>query len=95
MTYRPDWPPSQYSSQPHGLETERRLTRLEVTSEGYGETLEEIGETVETHADKHQEQAVWNRGFTVALAGLGAGLAHAKAPEIVGLLLTLLARLKP
>ena len=89
MSYHPDWPPSPYTSQPHGLETERRLTRLEVTTEGHGESLEEIGETVETHTDKHQEQAVWNRGFTVALAGLGAGLAHAKAPEIVELLLAL------
>lgn len=53
-----------------------RITRLEVIQEDHGETLED-------HAEKHEAQEVWNKAFTVALAGVSAGLAHAKAPEVI------------
>jgi hypothetical protein len=71
----------------HALQTEGRLTRLEVTSEDHEE---KIGD----HDDKHDAQDVWNRGFTLALAGLGAGLMHAKAGDVLGIALELLARFR-
>lgn len=80
-----DWTPSPSPLQ-HHLHTESRLTRLEVTSEQHGETIED-------HTGKLHSQDVWNKGFTVALAGLGSGLAHAKAGDVIDLLLTVL-RLK-
>lgn len=70
------------------LQRERRLTRLEIVTEDHGETLD-------THATKHDEQAVWNRAFSVALAGLTAGLAHAKADGLADFLAHLLKALKP
>ena len=69
----PPWLPQ---SQPHGLETERRLTTLEITQE-------RDGERIDNHATKHDHQDVWNKAFTVALMGLGSGLAHAKLPELI------------
>lgn len=69
----PSWPPSQ-PPWPHGLETESRLTRLEVRTEDHGEALEK-------HETRHDGQDVWNKGFTVALAGLAAGVAHSKAGD--------------
>lgn len=86
-TWHQDWQQGPPQSQPHGLETERRLTRLEMTSES-------LEETVEDHEKRHDDQDTWNKGFMVALAGLGAGLAHAKATDFLDLLLTLLQRFK-
>lgn len=83
LSRSPSWP-----SQPHGLETEHRLTRLEVVSEDHGETLD-------NHAERHADQAIWNRGFSVALAGLAAGLAHAKADNLADFLTALLRGLRP
>ena len=56
-----------------------KLTRLQVEQE-------QLTETVDDHANKHEAQDVWNKAFTLALLGLGSGLAHAKAGEIVDLL---------
>lgn len=83
----------QHDSQPwpshwqHELQTESRITRLEITTEDQGETLEE-------HEQRHDDQDAWNKGFMVALAGLGAGLAHAKAADFLEILIGLLQRLK-
>ena len=69
-------PPSWlFHPEPDEILTERRLTRLEIVQEDHAETLD-------VHASKHDEQALWNRAFSVALAGLAAGLAHAKADGI-------------
>ena len=87
-TWHPDLPPGPPPSQPHGLETERRLTRLEMTSEDHEESIE-------AHSKRHDDQDTWNKGFMVALAGLGAGLAHAKATDFLDVIITLLKRFKP
>lgn len=82
--------PSQPPSWPYPLElqTENRLTRLELVQEDHTDTLD-------VHSSKHDEQATWNRGFTVALLGLGAGLAHAKADGMAYFLAALLKAWKP
>ena len=72
----------------HELQTESRLTRLEIVQE-------EHDEAIDAHSSKHDEQAVWNRAFSVALAGLTAGLAHAKADGLADFLAHLLKALKP
>jgi hypothetical protein len=64
------------------LETERRLTTLELGQES-------LDETVEGHASKHNAQDIWNKAFTIALAGLGSGLAHAKAGEVLEAIISL------
>lgn len=75
--------PSQPPSWPHGLETENRLTKLEVMSEDHSETLDE-------HQERHETQDTWNKAFTVALAGLAAGVAHTKAGDWISLVQSLL-----
>ena len=82
-----DWQPSQLNSR-LDLQTENRLTRLEISSESHGDQIED-------HEQRHDDQDVWNKGFTVALAGLGAGLAHAKAGDVLELIVTLLQRFRP
>ena len=84
---RQDWQQSP-SHWPHVLETERRLTPLELTSEHQGKTLEK-------HTEKHDAQDVWNKGFTIALAGLSSGLLHAKANDLIEAALGLLKVWKP
>jgi hypothetical protein len=77
MTSQPqNWPPWQPQSPPHGLETEHRLTKIEITQE------RDSGR-IDHHEEKHDHQDVWNKAFTVALMGLGSGLAHAKLPELI------------
>lgn len=88
MRSEDDLPPSHLPSWQHALETEGRLTRLEVTSEDHSEQIE-------THEQRHDDQDTWNKGFSIALAGLGAGLAHAKAGDLLELIVTLLQRFKP
>lgn len=67
--HQPNWPQWPQPSRPHGLETEHRLTKLEVRSE--------------VHEKRHDQQDGWNKMFTISLLGLGSGLAHAKVPEII------------
>jgi hypothetical protein len=83
-----DLPSSPHHSWQHALQTEGRLTKLEVKTETHGEKIEK-------HTKRHDDQEVWNKAFTIALAGLSAGLAHAKANDVLDLLLSLLQRLKP
>jgi len=78
----------QHPSQPHGLETERRLTTLEIT-QGVD------GKRIDHHSVKHDHQDVWNKAFTVALMGLGSGLAHAKLPELLEVVRQLWKGFKP
>jgi len=73
---------------PYDLMVVEKLTRLQVEQE-------QLLETVDEHAEKHEAQDVWNKAFSVALAGLGAGLAHAKAPEVIEALQALFKVLKP
>ena len=68
--------------------TEHRLTRLEVGQEDHSSQIED-------HAEKHSAQDVWNKGFSVALLGLSAGLAHAKADGLAEFLAHFLKALKP
>lgn len=86
MTWETDSPSSPHRWQ-HDMQTEGRITRLEVTAEDHTEQLE-------SHETRHDTQDVWNRGFTIALAGLSAGLAHAKANDVLSLALEFLQRLK-
>lgn len=81
----PPWP---HQSPPHGLETEHRLTKLEVHTEDHGRRLK-------THAELHDAQDLWNKGFSIALIGVSAGLAHAKAGEVMGFLFELYRGLRP
>lgn len=83
MSSRPPSWPSQLE-----LQTEHRLTMLESVTEDHGDTIDD-------HAVKHEDQAVWNRGFSVALAILAAGLAHAKADGLADFLTALLKAWKP
>ena len=87
MSWEHDSQPSHQPSWQHALQTEGRITRLEVTSEDHKEQLGD-------HEKRHDEQDVWNRGFVVAMAGLTAGLAHAKAGDLLDLAISLLQRLK-
>lgn len=87
MTWEHDSQQSPPSSWQHALQTEGRITRLEVSTEDHAEQLE-------THEKRHDEQDVWNRGFVVAMAGLTAGLAHAKAGDLLDIAISLLQRLK-
>ena len=79
----PQWPPPS-----HGLETERRLTTLEIRQADHSETIED-------HGVKHSAQDVWNKAFTLALMGLGSGLAHAKAGEVMEALQVFLKVFRP
>ena len=81
-------PPPSWPYQPHGLETEHRLTVVEMAAEHHGKRLD-------NHATKHEHQDIWNKAFSVALLGLASGLAHAKAGEVVETFLTLLRGLRP
>lgn len=81
-------PPWHHQSQPHGLETEHRLTKLEVRTDDHGHRLK-------SHAELHQAQDLWNKGFSIALIGVSAGLAHAKAGEVMEFLFALYKGLKP
>jgi len=72
----------------HDLMTVERLTRLEVIQAEHVETIDE-------HAEKHDAQDVWNKAFSVALAGLGAGLAHAKATDVIEAIQALWRVLRP
>lgn len=83
-----DWQSSPHHSWQHALQTEGRLTKLEVQTEAHGEKIE-------GHEKRHDDQDTWNKGFTIALAGLGAGFAHSKASEMLELAITLLQRFKP
>lgn len=90
MTSRHDWPSVPPSWPPSGspLETERRLTRLEMGTDHHGRRLD-------SHDTKHEHQEVWNKAVAIALAGLASGLAHAKAADLVDFLLALLKGFKP
>lgn len=90
MTSRRALPPWLSASPPtgHPLETERRLTTLEIVTDAHGQGLEE-------HASRHGAQDVWNKAFTVALLGLGSGLAHAKAGDLIEFAVALLKGFKP
>lgn len=90
MTSHPDWPNAPPSWPPSGspLETERRLTRLEMGTEHHGRRLN-------SHDTKHEHQEIWNKAVAIALAGLASGLAHAKAADLVDFLLALLKGFKP
>lgn len=68
-----NWQRLPQPSRPHGLETEHRLTKLEVR--------------YEVHEKRHDQQDSWNKVFTISLLGLGSGLAHAKVPEIIEIIL--------
>ena len=83
MTSQKSSPPPSWPYQPHGLETEHRLTKVEMASEHHGRKLDH-------HHTKHEHQDIWNKGFSVALLGLASGLAHAKAGEVVETFLALL-----
>ena len=78
----PSWP------YPHGLETEHRLTVVEMKAETHGRQIEK-------HGEKHEHQDIWNKAFSVALLGLASGLAHAKAGEVVETAIALLKGLRP
>lgn len=90
MNSRPDWPNVPPSWPPSGspLETERRLTRLEMGTDQHGRRLD-------SHDTKHDHQEIWNKAVAIALAGLASGLAHAKAGDLVDFLLALLKGFKP
>jgi hypothetical protein len=86
MTWEPEsqsWPPHWQ----HTLETDRRLTKVELQADGHAKKIE-------THEKRHDDQDTWNKAFTVALAGLSAGIMHAKASDILDLALSLLQRFK-
>lgn len=79
---QPSWPyPPEYV-------TVEKLARLEITQDHHSERLDD-------HETRHDNQDVWNKGFAVALAGLGAGLAHAKADGLADLLAAILKVWKP
>lgn len=82
--------PSPSASLPpgHALETERRLTTLEIVSEDHGQKIDR-------HSGKHEAQDVWNKGFSVALLGLASGLAHAKAGDLIDFALALFRGWRP
>ena len=63
------------------------MTKLEVKTDTHGEKIEK-------HTKRHDEQDIWNKAFAIALAGLSAGLAHAKASDVLDLALSLFQRLK-
>ncbi len=90
MNSRPDWPNVPPSWPPSGspLETERRLTRLEMGTEQHGHRLDD-------HDAKHGQQDLWNKAVAIALAGLASGLAHTKAADVADFLLALLKGFKP
>lgn len=87
MSWEQDSPSSHPHSWQHALQTEKRLTTLELTTEDHAEQID-------GHEKRHDDQDVWNKGFSVALAGLAAGLAHAKAGDLLDLLISVLTRLK-
>jgi hypothetical protein len=80
--------PPQSWPYPHGLETEHRLTKVEMVAEHHGRKLDH-------HDSRHEHQDIWNKGFSVALLVLASGLAHAKAGEVVETVLALLRGLRP
>jgi len=82
-----DSPSSPHASWQHALQTEGRLTKLEVKTETHSEKIEKS-------AKRHDDQDTWNKAFTIALAGLSAGFAHAKASDLLDLALSLLQRFK-
>jgi len=87
--YQRDWPASPpHSHQPHGLETEHRLTTIEIHTHQHGERLDK-------HEGRHHTQDVWNKAFTVALLGLASGLAHAKAGDVMATVLRFIDTLRP
>ena len=87
MSWEHDSQSSPHASWQHALQTEGRLTKLEIQTETHEEQIE-------GHEKRHDDQDTWNKGFAIALAGLGAGLAHAKASDVLDLVLSLLQRLK-
>jgi len=70
------------------LETEHRLTKLEASAEDHHHRLK-------THAEMNEAQDLWNKGFSIALIGVSAGLAHAKAGEVMEFLFALYKGLRP
>jgi hypothetical protein len=87
MSWEHESPSSPHHSWQHALQTEGRLTKLEVQTESNEGKIE-------SHEKRHDEQDTWNKGFTIALAGLSAGLAHAKATDLLDFLLSLVQRFK-
>lgn len=88
MMQSPKQSPPQSWPYPHGLETEHRLTQVEMQAETHGRQIDR-------HSEKHEHQDIWNKAFSVALLGLASGLAHAKAGEVVETFLTLWRGLRP
>ena len=64
------------------------MTKLEIQTDSHEDRIE-------GHEKRHDDQDTWNKGFTIALAGLGAGFAHSKAGDFLELIITLLQRFKP
>ena len=88
MKLRSSSPPPSWPYQSHGLETEHRLTVVEMKAEHHGRQIDK-------HAERHETQDIWNKAFSVALLGLASGLAHAKAGEVVETAIALLKGLRP
>jgi hypothetical protein len=88
MSWEHESPSSPHHSWQHALQTEGRLTKLEVQTESNEGKIE-------SHEKRHDEQVTWNKGFAIALAGLGAGFAHSKAGDLLELIITLLQRFRP
>ena len=75
-------PNSPYQSPPHWeLQTEHRLTKAEGR--------------LDNHDGKHDQQHIWNKGFSVALLSLAGAVAHGKADGLADLLLWVARNLRP
>lgn len=73
---------------PLDLEREHRLTKAEMR-------IDCLSDRAQKSDQRHENQDVWNKGFTVALIGLASGLGHAKAGELASFLTELLRGLRP
>ncbi len=87
----PPWP----QISPLDLQTENRLTRVEIATETHAETLEDHEERHEQHGKFRNEQETTNKALWLAILGLASGYAHGRMSEVADLALALFKGLRP
>lgn len=90
----PSLPPWQQISH-LDLQTEHRLTRIEMTTESHTGVLEAHTEKHERHGKFQSDQETTNKALWLAILGLASGYAHGRMSEVADLALALFKGLRP